>query len=60
MFSPLGIIFGFIAKKQIRERGEGGSGLATAGIILGVIFLLLGILYVVGLGALLAGSETGV
>src|SRR6478736_2576185 len=28
----LGIVFGYIAKKQIRERGEGGSGLAKAGL----------------------------
>jgi Domain of unknown function (DUF4190) len=38
VFSPLGIVFGHMAKKQIRERGEGGDGLATAGLVLGYIF----------------------
>jgi hypothetical protein len=33
----LGIIFGNIAKRQIRETGEGGDGLATAGIVCGWI-----------------------
>jgi hypothetical protein len=35
--SVLALVFGFIAKKQIRESGEGGSGMATAGIVLGGI-----------------------
>jgi len=38
VFSPLAIVFGHMAKKQIRERGEGGDALATAGLILGYIF----------------------
>ncbi|HWR47349.1 MAG TPA: DUF4190 domain-containing protein [Pseudonocardiaceae bacterium] len=33
--SILALIFGYIARKQIRERGEGGGGLAIAGIVLG-------------------------
>ncbi|MDQ4010902.1 MAG: DUF4190 domain-containing protein [Actinomycetota bacterium] len=31
----LALIFGYIARRQIRERGEGGAGLAVAGIVLG-------------------------
>jgi hypothetical protein len=49
--SILALVFGYIARKQIRERGEGGAGLAVAGIVLGwvgvglwAIFLLIGIL----------------
>jgi len=38
VFSPLGIVFGHMARKQIRERGEQGEGLATAGLICGYIF----------------------
>lgn len=38
VFSPLAIVFGHMAKKQIKERGEGGDGLATAGLVLGYIF----------------------
>jgi hypothetical protein len=33
----LGIIFGTVAKRQIRETGEGGDGMATAGIVCGWI-----------------------
>jgi hypothetical protein len=38
VFAPLAIVFGHMAKKQIKERGEGGDGLATAGLVLGYIF----------------------
>src|SRR5215468_2355187 len=37
VFSPLGIIFGHIGRKQIRERGEQGDGLALAGMIIGYV-----------------------
>ncbi|MEU5156867.1 DUF4190 domain-containing protein [Glycomyces sp. NPDC021274] len=33
----LGLIFGSIAKRQIRETGEQGEGMATAGVVLGWI-----------------------
>lgn len=47
--SVLGIIFGFMAKKQIRESNgtQTGSGLATAGIIIGIIGVVAAIAYVV-------------
>jgi hypothetical protein len=35
--SILALVFGYIARKQIRERGESGGGMATAGIVLGWI-----------------------
>ena len=48
--SILALVFGYIAKRQIRERGESGAGMATAGIVLGwigigflVLFIVLGI-----------------
>jgi hypothetical protein len=47
VFPPLGIVFGHIAKKQIRRTGEAGSGFATAGLVLGYIFTVLWILYVI-------------
>jgi hypothetical protein len=49
--SILALVFGYIARNQIRERNEAGAGMATAGIVLGWIgvgFLVLAI--VVGLG----------
>jgi hypothetical protein len=39
--SILAIIFGFIATNQIKERREKGSGMAKAGIILGVIGIII-------------------
>lgn len=36
--SVLAIAFGFIAKSQIRRTGERGSGMATAGIVLGFVW----------------------
>jgi hypothetical protein len=42
--SPLGVIFGFIAKSQIKQRGQAGDGLATAGIVVSIVFIVLGIL----------------
>jgi hypothetical protein len=50
--SILALVFGYTAKKQIRERGEAGGGMATAGIVLGWVgvgFLALGL--VVGLAS---------
>lgn len=38
--SVLAIIFGSIARRQIRERGESGGAMATAGLIIGVLGLI--------------------
>ncbi len=46
VFAPLGIVFGIIGRTQTRKRGEGGRGLATAGLILGIVFTLLEILFI--------------
>jgi hypothetical protein len=58
VFSPLGIVFGHIAKGQIRRTGEAGSGLATAGLVLGYIFTILFILLWVFIFVLAANSNT--
>ena len=45
--SVLALVFGYIAKNQIRQRGESGGGMATAGIVLGWIgvgFLVIAII----------------
>ncbi len=62
VFSPLAIVFGHMAKKQIKERGEQGDGLATAGLILGYVFTGFYVLaccgwLVVVIGAGTAGSS---
>jgi Domain of unknown function (DUF4190) len=44
VLAPLGIIFGYVAKRQIRRTGEGGNGLATAGLVFGWIFTVAGVL----------------
>ncbi|TCK21646.1 DUF4190 domain-containing protein [Pseudonocardia endophytica] len=51
--SILALIFGYLARQQIRERGEGGDGLAVAGIVLGWIGIgvIVLILVVFGIGA---------
>jgi len=51
VFWPLGIVFGHIAKGQIRRTGEGGGGLASAGLIIGYIF---GVLTIIGCGLWIA------
>ena len=44
--SPLGLIFGLVARSQIKRTGQSGDGLALAGIILSVVFFIVGILVV--------------
>ena len=39
-FGALGIILGNIANHQIAESGQAGRGMATAGIILGILAIL--------------------
>jgi hypothetical protein len=43
--SILAIIFGHIAHSQIKRTGEGGAGMATAGLVMGYIITVLWILY---------------
>ncbi len=47
VFAPLGIVFGLIARSQIKQSGEEGAGLAMAGIIIGAIFSALFVLLIV-------------
>jgi hypothetical protein len=44
--APVGAILGHVARRQIRERGEGGDGLALAGIIVGWILTALMVLLI--------------
>ena len=45
----IAVITGFMARRQIKETGEQGMGMATAGIIIGIAHLLLIVLVVIAL-----------
>lgn len=47
VFAPVGIVLGFIARRQIRETGEQGDGIALAGLIISIAFTALFVLLVV-------------
>jgi hypothetical protein len=46
VFAPAGLIVGILARKQIRQTGEDGDGLALAGIIVGGIFTAMFVLFI--------------
>ena len=50
--SILAVIFGRSARREIATTGEGGEGLATAGIVLGWVGIVLVLLAVLVVGAL--------
>ncbi len=56
VFAPLGIVFGVIGRKQIDRTGESGRGLATAGLVLGIIFTVISILAVIAMVAVLGAA----
>jgi hypothetical protein len=43
------IVLGHMARRQIRQTGEAGEGMALAGLILGYIGLILGVLFTIGI-----------
>ncbi|MCU1669477.1 MAG: conserved rane protein of unknown function [Blastococcus sp.] len=47
VFAPAGVVLGIIARKQIRQTGEDGAGLALGGIIVGSIATALFLLFIV-------------
>lgn len=60
--SPLavvGAILGHVARRQIRERGEDGDGLALAAIIIGWVGFALVLFSVAAFWALVVASPTG-
>ena len=54
VLAPIGLVLGFLARKK-----PGGQGLAIAGIVTSAIGLVICILWVVGLGAVMAGGVAG-
>jgi hypothetical protein len=43
LFSPLGIVFGIVGRRQTGRSGLAGRGLATTGLVLSVVFLIAGV-----------------
>jgi hypothetical protein len=60
VFAPAGLILGIVARKQIRQTGEDGEGLALAGMIVGgiftAIFVLLIVFWIIAIVAIGNGS----
>ena len=44
----IAVITGYLARKQIRETGEKGMGIATAGMVIGAAHMVLIVLLVIG------------
>jgi hypothetical protein len=51
VFGPAGVVVGIMARQQIRQRQEGGDGLALAAIIIGSVSTVFLFLYCLGSGA---------
>jgi hypothetical protein len=56
VFAPAGIVFGIIARNQIARTGEEGEGLALAGLIVGAVFTLLIVAYIIFMVAIFAAA----
>ena len=46
IFAPVAIVLGAMARKQIRRTGEQGWGLATAGLVCGIVFTVLSVIWI--------------
>jgi uncharacterized protein DUF4190 len=58
VFPPLGIVFGIIGRKQIARTGEEGDGLALAGLIVGAVFTVIMVLYIIFMIVLFSAALT--
>jgi uncharacterized membrane protein len=47
VFAPAAIVLGVCGHKQIRRTGEEGWGLATAGMVIGIVFTVLTVVWIV-------------
>ncbi|MEU2348162.1 DUF4190 domain-containing protein [Modestobacter sp. NPDC049651] len=66
VFAPVGIVLSALGLKQVKQRNEGGRGLALAGLIISIVFTVVWLLSIVLLVAAaddatddLSGVETG-
>jgi hypothetical protein len=53
VFGVVAAVLGFVARNQIKQRGQGGSGLATAGLVIGIAAAVLGLAELAGIAALI-------
>src|SRR5580698_5996361 len=53
------VVLGHVARRQIRQTGEDGQGMATAGLVLGWIGIALTVLLIAGVVAVAAVTHTG-
>jgi hypothetical protein len=58
--SILAVVFGHVALKQIERTGQGGRGMAVAGLVLGYLGLsiLALIMVIIAIGSAIAGTGT--
>jgi hypothetical protein len=60
VFAPAGLILGIVARRQIKQTGEEGDGLALAGIIVGglftAIFVLLIVIWIIAIVSISSGG----
>lgn len=55
----LAIVFGHVALSQIRQTGEGGSGMATAGLVIGYVSIVLSVIVTIILGLMISTGAWG-
>ena len=58
VLAPVGVVLGIVGRRQVDRSGERGRGLATAGLVLSVAFLVLGVVIAVLAGVLAAAAST--
>jgi hypothetical protein len=58
VFAPAGLVLGVVARRQIRQTGEAGDGLALAGIIIGGIAMAIFVLMIIGMVATFSAAPS--
>jgi hypothetical protein len=56
VFAPAAIVLGAVARKQIKRTGEQGMGLATAGLVLGIVFTAISVLWILAVVVFFASA----
>lgn len=59
LLGVVGAILGHVARRQIRQQGGAGDGMALAGVITGWVATAIAVLAIIGIGALIASTTTG-